>query len=72
MEEQKQEPTTLEQIQDVWQRWIDDPRFEAEDGMEMVSDILVEDERREQRLKTIAEIARRDRELAERDAGVQS
>jgi len=67
MEEQKQEPTTLERLKKVVVTWnVSRRAMRTEHAMLEVAGIVAEAETREQRLKTIAEDARRDRELAER------
>jgi len=58
---QEHEPGTMERIKDVLAQW-QDHQLGSAIAMMKISGILKEDEERERRLKTIAEVAKIDRE----------
>jgi hypothetical protein len=58
----KHEPGTMERIKDVLAQW-QDHQLGSAIAMTKISGILKEDDERERRLQTIAEDAKREREL---------
>jgi hypothetical protein len=64
-ENMKQKPGTMERIKDVLAQW-QDHQLGSAIAMTKISSILKEDDERERRLQTIAEDAKRARELRDR------
>ena len=71
MEQKQDEAGTTEKIGKIWQRWAESNtrRFDAKYAMGRIGAVLAEAAKREHRLRTISEDARRDRELTSRMHG---
>lgn len=72
MKQKQDEPGTVAKVMAVCEQWrVSDHRLRSTYAMAKINGILIAAEVKERRLKTIAEDARRDRELAERMLGLQ-
>lgn len=67
MEQKQDRHGTVEQIRAIWDKWdaIGAQEFDASHAMNLIGIVLVEEEEKERRLRTISEDARKARELVD-------